>query len=189
MEFDDKIAADIVDKFGLDKKTINVWKTRNKIPDKYFKEGFSIEKKTKNEYYEQLTKDVKKIFSYGKLNINAFARLVNISNYKFKDFIYKDIMLGDDNFLLVKKAINKIRLDAKLLLEAIQKYQLRDENTQKKVKDFYKRKEIYFYNILEKNNDTYGKIESYCCGRRTFPDDKVSDIEHALLIFIAELSL
>lgn len=40
MEFNEEKAREIVAKYGLSEKTIFVWKSRNRIPDKYMDEGY-----------------------------------------------------------------------------------------------------------------------------------------------------
>lgn len=48
MQFDEQKAIEIVDKFGLDEKTLRVWKTRNAIPDKYNDPNFDTSERLKD---------------------------------------------------------------------------------------------------------------------------------------------
>jgi len=70
MQFDENKAAEIVEKFGLKKKTIMVWRTRGAIPDRYFSEGFAIKGKTEGvlaegERDEQAIRDFRRVFGHG----------------------------------------------------------------------------------------------------------------------------
>jgi len=189
MNYEEIIAREIIDRFGLNAKTLSVWSYRGKIPDKYFKEGYKPPQKTESESQLQLLRDLKKILNCDSINKSAMARQCKIKEQKLPDFLLGKTVLTDDESLSLKKAINKIRLEVRSILDDLSVNRLKSEQTQKKIKDLYNRKEIHFYSVMKKDDEVYSKINAAVINRRVFPTEYCSTIEKYLFDFFIELSL
>ena len=90
MEFSEEKATEIISRFGLDEKTLKVWRTRGAIPEKYFREGFEIKEKAKGERNEQLVRDVMRILSFKKINMASIFRLAGIEEIRYFQGYHSD---------------------------------------------------------------------------------------------------
>ncbi len=110
MEFDEQKAVEIIKKFNLSEKTFRVWKSRNKIPNKYLKEDFKLpEKQSKADAL--LQQRITEIFKSGKINQSVFLELCGIRKDK-----YVDVNKGKSNYtpseiIKIKSELNKLRLE------------------------------------------------------------------------------
>jgi len=188
MNFDEKTAIEIIEKYNLAKNTLGVWRTRNAIPDKYFRENFKIEQKVSGERDEQMFKDFKKITEYKKINIQALRRLAGISESRFRDVMYNSITLKKNEIVELKKAINILRIEAKECLEAFSQGVVSDLK-ERKLKSFLKRTEVKTLNLFDSKRDVYNKFDGWMMGRRSFPIECKSELQHALLVFITETTM
>ena len=93
MEFSEEIAAKVAKEQNIDPKTIRVWKSRGKIPDRYLKAGFVKTEKPGEEDQKRQARIVK-ILSLPDIRPKAFEKYVSSSAK-----IY-DTKLGRSNFTL-----------------------------------------------------------------------------------------
>jgi len=188
MIFNEQTAKEVIEKFGLNKSMGSVWAHRGKIPERYFKDGFKIGTKAKGEQAKQAIKEYRRIASFGKLNFESICRLIGIKHSRFMDFIYNDIIATEEELLLLKKAINAIRIEARELLTELNKGKI-SEITQKKLKSFLKRDEIKVFVLIE-NKVLANTINDWLLGKRSvYPVEHQNAIEQALLVFITETSM
>ena len=110
MIYDETIAKELIDKFDLSSKTLLVWKTRGKIPDKYFKETYQKpQEASKADLIIQ--QRIFEVFNLGFLNATVICELAGL---KFQKYI--DVKRGNVNALsaqeifALKKEITKIKI-------------------------------------------------------------------------------
>lgn len=84
MKFTEETAIEIIEKYDLAHTTIRVWRTRNKIPDKYADPDFQPRvkiNKVENIKHNRLTE----ILKLKEISVSNFAKLVNISEHKLQE--------------------------------------------------------------------------------------------------------
>ena len=187
--FDEQKAKDVVQKYGLNIQIISVWRSRGKIPDRYFFEGFQMKgEKVIGEKDAQTLRDIERIFGYGKININAICRLLGLKKTRVMDILFNDIIATKNELLRIKKAIIMLRIEAQETLTLLNKNEL-SEITQNKIRNFFSRTEIKTYCLFE-NKQTAKRLQDWLeRKRKTFLYEKVNDIKDALMVFITETTM
>ena len=191
MKYNEQQALEIIQRFGLNNSTNAVWRNRDKIPDRYFQEGFQVAEKMSGEKDAQLFKDIKRIFEYDKLNIASIARLTEIKESRMRDIMLYNITPYKSELLAIKKAINGIRLEATRALSDLSNYKVSDvalEIPFQKLKTFINRDEIKEY-ILFGQNDIAKKMADWKLGKRCYPIEHESEIIQSLMVFVTELGM
>jgi len=191
MEFTEEKAIEIIEKMGLDKNTIRVWRTRNSIPNKYLKMS-SPAIKIKGEHDLQAQKDIIRVLFRGddtKINISSLARLANVNSQRLKDIVRgKSGLLTTDELLALKKAINILRIEAKDILDKLNKCRFEvPQSLEIKIRNFYYRKEIHSKRFFHEN--IYHKIEGFARKARCFPTEEFALIKDAFALFLIETNI
>lgn len=121
MEFTTEKAQEIVQKFGLDPKTIKVWKTRKSIPDKYADPDFSPRAdptpKQKKDYERLLNALLsEKIY---KINL---CKQEGIKITRYQSAIRKDAKRVDltmSEAVKLRRNLNELRIEIKKIVEPL----------------------------------------------------------------------
>ena len=190
MEFSEEKAKDIISRFGLSETTLNVWKTRKSIPDRYFREGFEIKAKAEGERDAQVMRDVKRIFGYGKINARSVANLIGAGGYRIGDILKKGgVAPTKDEVLYLKKTINTLRIEAMKVLSLFNQF-IESEEAWDKLKAFLLRDEIKHYVLIGKR-PIASKISDWMNGKRSTPApvEYRDEIVQALGVFITETNM
>jgi hypothetical protein len=130
MEFTEETAKQVAEKFGLDDKTIRVWKTRNSIPDRYFKEDYQHrEKMDKSGKIEQLKVNrLIEVLSNPKLQTIAICKIAGITQKWLMNELTRSVdkrdgkvvYLSDTEYLSISNEIKKLRLEIKSILDGVE---------------------------------------------------------------------
>lgn len=103
MKYTEKKALEIIEKFELSPNTLKVWKSRDKIPDKYFKEGFQKPEKLTSKQDNQLKQLIKIEF----LNFACMSvKYSKIQDYKRQD--EKQTKLSKQDFILLLADVSQV---------------------------------------------------------------------------------
>jgi len=144
MEFSEEKATEIIEKFGLDVKTIRVWRTRGTIPEKYNNPDFEIRTPV-TERAELIRQErVCEILRMSEINIPVFQELIKSP--------VSDVVRGKSTFtanelLSAEKEVRKLKIDVLRLTE---------KNIQANLKKIISDSRIKHYIILRytlKDND------------------------------------
>lgn len=112
MKFEEKKAAEIIEKFNLSKSTLRVWEHRGKIPKKYFNPDFDNSEKINKVKLDRLIK----LLLNEKLNLSELSRTADIDKSKLSDVIRgKSKNITEKEFVRIKRRINEIRIELKKL--------------------------------------------------------------------------
>lgn len=188
MDFNEQTAHEIVQKFGLDEKTIKVWKTRNKIPDKYADPEYSKPVDVTNEKNIHERDRIIKILNSEKFNIQSIARLSGIKGQKMSDVLSGRSSFTVPDILALKKAINGIRINVAKTLSLIEKS--RYENfPETDIKKLFNKSELQFFVIIDRDKDLHNKLTAWNNERRVFPAELVDKIKHGLFVFLIETAI
>jgi len=112
MEFNDEKAFEIVRKFGLDEKTIKVWRTRGRIPDKYADPDFAMRKNISPALvvkHDRLTD----ILQSGYIHLNAFAKLSQIALHKLQDAMpgtARRVLLSEQDLIKAETELKRLKI-------------------------------------------------------------------------------
>ena len=199
MEFNEKTAEEIVEKFKLDKKTIRVWRNRNAIPDKYLKLE-SPQIKIEGKRNIQLQKDIINLLNKGdstKINVSALARLAGVDSQRLADIVRgKSSLLTIDELLALKKAIGILRNEAKIIVnglnnkegfEIIESLEILD-SLENKIRLFFNREEIHLRRFIA-DNRLYSKVSAFARKEIYFPVKEVEHIQDAFALFLIETNI
>lgn len=119
MEFSEQKAKEIVEAHDLDYKTIAVWRTRNKIPDRYAVPSFKIEKRKElNRADEILQSRMLDVMRLPSINSGVYAEIVGKNLF---DVVAGKSSFTEGQFILLKKEINRLKVD---ILKAIENERL-----------------------------------------------------------------
>ena len=187
MEFETEKAREIITRFGLYESTLKVWKTRNSIPERYFREGFEIKPKAEGERDAQGWRDIQRILGYGKINIMSVSRLTEIPENRIKDIIYKNIIPSKDEVLSLKKAINVLRIEAMQVLSLFNQFRI-SEMAWSKLKAFLLRDEIKHFSLIG-DKPVAKKTDDLMRGVRSTPAEYQKEVVQALGVFITETTI
>lgn len=110
MQYDDEKAKAIIAKFNLDEKTIKVWKTRGKIPDKYFSDDYQPPVKASKADLI-LQKRIIEVLERGFLQVNIVTELAGLKPQKYFDVRRGNVAAFSANEIrTLKSEISKLRL-------------------------------------------------------------------------------
>jgi hypothetical protein len=114
MEYNEQTAKEIVEKYSLDEKTIKVWKTRNAIPDKYFKSDF-VKKEKKvivilenGKAHSVISERISEIFKNEDLKTITFSQLTGVD---LLSVVKGNRRISEDEIIPIKKEINRLKSD------------------------------------------------------------------------------
>lgn len=110
MNYSDILAQEIIDRFKLESKIKKIWKTRNKIPDKYSNPDYKLpEAPDKSKLI--LQKRILEILKYEFLNSSLLSKVAGLSRTRMYDAKReKASPFSTDEILVLKKEINRLRL-------------------------------------------------------------------------------
>lgn len=115
MFFNEQIAIQIIQRFGLAAKTLKVWKTRGAIPDKYFTESGEIKKELDDEpANKHEVQRFRAILEGGKLNLAAFT----IDRNRLNDIQRGKAAVRKSEYLQFKKEVVQLKNKLRAVVEA-----------------------------------------------------------------------
>lgn len=123
MVFEEKIAAEIAQKFQINEKTIRVWKSRNAIPDKYFKDDFKLRETTK-------AGDVKHnrfvyLLNSGTINMKVLSDLAGLKSSVLQDALRGKVRLSDGDLQSCTTELKKLKIDIARTFESLSPLKLK----------------------------------------------------------------
>lgn len=183
MDYNEQVAKEIIQKHNLAETTLRVWKSRGKIPKRYLNKNFKVGNKAQREQIESL----KCLFATGFINRVELARRAEIKPDRLNYISAGGGSLLQEEYILIKKIINKSRLKVKSLnFELLQK---QTESEIEKLKNLHANKLLVWNVILGKNLNKY--IANLRIGTNvTYPqDERAGQIEQAILEFVYKTQL
>lgn len=181
MKFTEEKAKEIVQKHGLSEKTLAVWRSRNKIPDKYANEGFekrqSLTRKDTQSYNRLL-----EVLSLKGLNKTAIAEISGISPQTLIDVRRKEYKLSEQQLIALKSTINQLKIDiAKVFTHSAH------EQRKRALKALLNRPELWLKPIFHDfDKNEYDILIRFKLGKTDEPGD-MERIKEKLTIFTMQL--
>ena len=186
MEFNEQKALEYIEHFNLDPNTLNVWRSRGAIPDKYGKDV--LPEKASGEADEQFIRELKRINKVGKINMQPLSRLVKVDPQRIASILSDTgARANKDELLAVKKGIQMLRIEAKEIVSLFNR-QGDSEIAATKLKKFLTRTEIKSYCLFE-NKQTGKYMADWILGKRSILPATESEILKALMTFITETTM
>lgn len=115
MEYNEKSAQEIAEKYNIPTATLRTWQHRGKIPDKYFKDDFQKRKpastpKELDDYNRGIA-----ILRSEKINKSEICRIAGLKKNVLMDAIrpVNPIMLNYADYLNIKKDLQRLRIRLK----------------------------------------------------------------------------
>lgn len=181
MKFDEDKALQIINTFDLDEHTLAVWKTRGKIPDRYFKDDYQKPEDLKDQVHDKLLT----ILESEKLNIKAIAERSGIAYQKFQDVQADRSSFSAQEYTAIKVALNTLRIDAKKHVET---YTSKGRVTEREVELFKKflknNREIVISHVFKNK-----RMRDWKSGKVTLQPEEYRNAMDELSIFVLETSL
>lgn len=111
MQFEEEKANEIIKKFNLDEKTVKVWKTRGKIPDKYAGTDYKVEQRISGNADKVTADRILSIIQSDEINASTLSELAGIAN--MRDILRQKSTLTESQLVSLKKEINRLKIDIK----------------------------------------------------------------------------
>lgn len=186
MKFTEKKAEEIIAQHDLAPGTLQTWKRREAIPDKY---NNDLPEPITDANELQQVKHLIRAFQTEKLKHSPICRLAGLeSRHPLFDTLRGKSVISRAEFIALKKAINTLRNQVKEVLELLSKKAV-SETGEKKLSALLQRKEIAWFVVFERNRPLWGKFEGWTGGRRSFPEDEVEKLNGLLLVFLQETTI
>jgi hypothetical protein len=184
MKFSNEKAMEIVQTFSLSEATINTWKSRKAIPDRY-KSGIKKEEINSADEKQQL-KNLHSCLKTGKFNLTALCKLIgpNFSPGIVKDFLRGKGRISRHDFIALKKAINTLRNESKEVLRELDRKSELPESAELKIRTFLMRKELYWFVLFGRERSIRNKFDGWQRNKRSFPEEARDQLKSYLLIFL-----
>lgn len=110
MEYNEQLAHEVIKKFNLDAKTAKVWKTRGKIPAKYFNPDYQAPQKA-DKAGKEMQRRILEVMEFGYINNRMLCQLANVYPQKYFDIRRgKTAGFNAEEITRLKKEINRLRL-------------------------------------------------------------------------------
>ena len=189
MKFSEEKAQEIVQTFFLSEATIDTWRHRNAIPDRY-KTGIKKEGIISANEKQQL-KNLLRLFKTGKFNISALCELIGsgFSRDTIFDFMRGKGRISRQDLVAIKKAINILRNESKEVLGELERKSELPASAELKVKSLLLRKEIHWYVVFDRDRTIWNKFEGWRRDARSFPEGARDNLKSYLLILLTESAI
>src|SRR5690606_16533727 len=112
-------------------------------------------------------KHIIRALSFGKINLSALAELSDFK--KLSDISRGKAAVSQPEFIRLKKAINDIRIEAKLTLSELEKSRTPSSGAWNKLKTFLENPAVVPFILFDRNTSVWNKIGGWMMGRRTEP--------------------
>jgi hypothetical protein len=129
MEFTEEVAQQTIEKFGLDPKTFLVWKTRNKIPDRYFKDDYKHrDKEGQSDKIDELKMErLIKTLDNQKIMATQICKLANLKQtWLIKELSRssdrreeRKVFLSETEYQNIVNEIKRMRIEIKDILDGV----------------------------------------------------------------------
>lgn len=182
MLFDEEKANEIVEKYGLSKNIIAIWRSNNQIPNKYNKKEYTIYTEMANKHIPLIRKKIYKIMETRKLKLVVMNDICGFPKNKLSREIQKEGVLKYEEYMRLIENMSSIKYQTEKALEAL-------KNKNKNFLDNYFNNEMLNIMALFENNlMIYTKItQSRKNARKAFPFEYANEIERCLFTFLLEL--
>ena len=164
MEFNEQKALEIIKKYDLKKRTLQVWKNRGKIPDQYLNDEYEKPREfTAKE--KRLFTIIRDFLKEGYFNLKPIAEMADLKYFTITDYLHKNFITAN-NLNKLSKALKKERLD-------IQKFSSNyPENPtdadSEKLREFLRRPEFKLSGILN-GYEHERKVRDFKAGKQDIP--------------------
>lgn len=187
MQFEEKKALEIQQQHNLPDSVIRVWKTRGKIPKRYFSEDFKPREPLTKEQQVQQASLVKAMCSE-KMNTQAVGRICNINPGKIIDAHRKGVDLSRDEFIALQKYRVQFKKDISEVIAKCSTSRFSDFQD-KILKKFLVRPDIKIATLLnDLSKEDHSRIRSWLSGKQqSIPDLLKRDVVSALEVLKLEL--
>lgn len=145
MDYNEEKARELIEKYQLSPSTLNVWRCRNKIPDKYLREDYQPSAPVDRADAVRLSR-LRELNKTELLNFAVLAEVCGIQPAKLADAIRGKARISKEEIDKVEIEIKKVRT---LIRNNIQ------FNMPSKLKKIFDCQEIKFYKVCGK--ESWGK--------------------------------
>lgn len=182
MLFDEEKAKEIVEKYGLSKNKIAIWRSNNHIPNKYDKKEYSIYTDMANKHIPLIRKQIYKIMETRKLKLVVVNDICGFPKNKLSREIQKQGVLKYDEYIRLIENMNSIKRQTEKALEALK---TKNKNF---LDNYFNNEMLNLMALFENNLIIYTKItQSRKNARKAFPFEYTNDIERCLFTLLLEL--
>lgn len=182
MDFDEKIAIEIIERLSLSDKTLRVWKLRGSIPDKYanaeYKLPVSLDKAGKI-----IQKRILAVLNSNLINSKVICSLTGVVYQRYTDVNRGKAAFTPDEILALKKEINRL----KILI--VKTFERRSESA---LKLLLESEIIYIRPVLRAaslSDAMYDKCARFKRSECSLNDSDYLQIKDAMIKFAMQLSL
>lgn len=138
MEFNEELAKQVIEKFSLSAKTLQVWRFRGKIPDKYISAEGGIEKPL-SKIEKVQTEWLREILQTNKLHGPNFCEFARLDYHQIRTFgIGETRELPYSVFLKLKSTIAGLKLKVAQLVEEAGKHPHESDRHNRALKELIK---------------------------------------------------
>lgn len=155
MEFTEQIAAELKQKYNIPVATINTWRSRGNIPDKYFS-SYSRASELTSAQQVEVTK-IRQTFLTLSEKINK-RTLANVTGINIVDFMRNKYTLTASDIVTLKTHLNEVRAAAKNLLSELNKRTTITEQGQRMLYNFICDKRLKCFVIFKKDPGFHNAI-------------------------------
>ena len=184
MIFEEEKAIEIIEKYGLPKKQLAIWRSSNHIPNKYNKKDYSVYTDMIYQQDNLIFSQVAKIIQTRKLKQSVLNDICGFSKNKLNRVVQQEGMLSYDEYIRLIEECNKIKEFTVKAYDAL-KFQ------NKELLDlFFSLEAINVMAICENNNVLYTKInQSKNSAKKNFPFEYLEDLDRCMYTFLLEIKL
>lgn len=182
MVFDEFKATEIIEKFGLPKTNLAIWRSRNAIPNKYFSDGYSPVNELIRSFNIIDFSYVISIINTKKFKLSIINDECGFSKNKIQRVLKKQTRFTYNDYMSLIYEGNNLK---KITQQAIQALLDCDKDT---LMDFFNHKAFETLAICNGNNSLANKIKKIRYYPKTpFPFEYAFELEKHLNILLLEL--
>lgn len=181
MEFNEATAKQIIERYNLSINTLKVWKSRNSIPDRYLKNyvGPGVSRENK------LEKDrLMKIITSKKINLTTIVFFSKLEKHHIDDVIRQKTDFNDTDILFLKKTINQLRIELKVLIDKLNSSYTVSPITERLLLEVLNKKWLIETKVFD--NEVSKKLSAWKAKRTQFPITEKTKIVDCLVVLYIE---
>jgi hypothetical protein len=176
MEFNEKTALEIIERYSLSPNTLKVWKTRNSIPDKYADTNYKA-RKILESHMNTAHEILGNVMRLSSLNAKAVCGTAGVSYFKFCDM--DKVALSEDDYKALRRVLKEIKLQA-----------AKCNNSTIETRKLLKRSEIFLRPILsDYTNTEYERVIRFNNKKIELQRDELQRLYDKIYLFSISITL
>ena len=190
MEFNEKLALELKNKYGLNQRTVAVWQSRGTIPNKYLNESFAPRRRLTRQEFDQQYR-LNKVLKLDKISCRSLATACDLPYHTLVNAMNNKADYAPEVLGTIRQHLNNLRLEIDRVVTEIQKNSFISDLISNDLRKILTREELILRNILGFYDEEVeeNRVYDWRAKKQTITDQLKRRIADKLAAFVLETAL